>query len=85
MARNNPLSYLGVQLDEWRGAGTYQQLRELQSSCGPVSKFDGKEVINLASNNMFELFLGRTTASGSFEGLLSRLTQQGSILNNETR
>jgi len=53
----NPLSYLTEQLDAWRKAGTYQRLRELESACAPISKFDGKEVINLASNN----YLGLTT------------------------
>src|SRR5215470_12422895 len=53
----NPLSYLGDQLDEWRQEGTYQRLRILQSESAAESKFDGKEVINLASNN----YLGLTT------------------------
>ena len=51
----NPLSYLTEQLDSWRAAGTYQHLRELESPCEPVAKFDGKEVINLASNNYLGL------------------------------
>jgi glycine C-acetyltransferase len=55
MARNNPLDYLGQQLKAWRDAGTYQRLRELQSACEPVSRFDGREVINLASNNYLGL------------------------------
>ncbi len=55
MERANPLAYLGEQLQAWREAGTYQRLRELQSACEPVSQFDGKEVINLASNNYLGL------------------------------
>ena len=51
----NPLSYLTDQLEEFRKAGTYQKLRQLESPCGPVSTFDGKEVINLASNNYLGL------------------------------
>src|SRR5579862_4085438 len=51
----NPLSYLTEQLDGFRKAGTYQRLRQLESPCEPVSKFDGKEVINLASNNYLGL------------------------------
>jgi glycine C-acetyltransferase len=53
----NPLAFLGDQLDEWRKEGTYQRLRVLQSESAPMSRFDGKEVINLASNN----YLGLTT------------------------
>jgi glycine C-acetyltransferase len=54
---NNPLSYLGEQLEGWRKAGTYQRLRILESPTAAESRFDGHEVINLASNN----YLGLTT------------------------
>jgi len=55
MTTTNPLSYLSEQLDAWKKAGTYQRLRVLESPCEPVSRFDGKEVINLASNNYLGL------------------------------
>jgi len=55
MVRTDPLSYLSEQLQTWREAGTYQRLRVLQSACEPVAIFDGKEVINLASNNYLGL------------------------------
>ena len=57
MQRLNPLGFLSESLDAWREAGTFQKLRDLQSACAPVSRFDGREVINLASNN----YLGLTT------------------------
>src|SRR6202030_4319862 len=43
--------------DAWRKEGTYQRLRVLQSESAAESRFDGKDVINLASNN----YLGLTT------------------------
>ncbi len=55
MTTANPLHYLSEQLDAWRKAGTYQRLRVLESACEPTSRFDGKEVINLASNNYLGL------------------------------
>jgi glycine C-acetyltransferase len=55
MTVSNPLSYLSEQLQAWRAAGTFQRLRELQSPCEPISVFDGREVINLASNNYLGL------------------------------
>jgi glycine C-acetyltransferase len=55
MPRANPLAWLSAELEAWRQAGTYQRLRELQSPCEPVSRFDGREVINLASNNYLGL------------------------------
>lgn len=51
----NPLSYLTEQLESWRQAGTFQRLRELQSPCEPIALFDGREVVNLASNNYLGL------------------------------
>src|SRR3954447_5810083 len=54
---SNPLSYLHDQLEQWRVEGTYQRLRVLESESAPESRFDGREVINLASNN----YLGLTT------------------------
>jgi glycine C-acetyltransferase len=54
---HDPLAYLGEQLDAWRKAGVYQTLRILESECAPESRFDGREVVNLASNN----YLGLTT------------------------
>ncbi len=53
----NPLSYLSDQLSQWRSEGTYQRLRILESASAAESRFDGKDVINLASNN----YLGLTT------------------------
>jgi glycine C-acetyltransferase len=54
---NSPLSYLHDQLEQWRTEGTYQRLRILESESAAESRFDGKQVINLASNN----YLGLTT------------------------
>jgi glycine C-acetyltransferase len=55
MTATNPLSYLGDQLEGWRQAGTFQRLRVLESACEPMARFDGREVINLASNNYLGL------------------------------
>ena len=52
---HNPLAYLTDQLDEFKRTGSYFRLRELESACEPVSRVDGKEVINLASNNYLGL------------------------------
>jgi glycine C-acetyltransferase len=51
----NPLAYLGEALDELRASGSYFRLRELESACEPVCRADGREVINLASNNYLGL------------------------------
>jgi len=51
------LSYLGEQLNELKKKGTHFRLRVLEDEQAPVCTFDGKKVINLASNN----YLGLTT------------------------
>lgn len=55
MVRTDPLSFLSEQIESWKKAGTYQPLRQLQTTCLPVCRVDGKEVINLASNNYLGL------------------------------
>src|SRR6266542_4073356 len=53
--RNDPLGYLKEQLDELEGAGSAIHPRTLQSEQAPRATFDGREVINLASNNYLGL------------------------------
>ena len=55
--RTNPLSYLTDQLEDLKKKGTHFTLRVLEDEQAPVCTFDGKKVINLASNN----YLGLTT------------------------
>jgi glycine C-acetyltransferase len=57
MARIDPLAWLGDRITEWKAAGTYQRLRVLEGPSAAESRYDGKDVINLASNN----YLGLTT------------------------
>ena len=69
----NPLSYLSEQLDAWRTEGTYQRLRVLESASAAESRFDGREVINLASNN----YLGLTTHPKLREAALAAVREYG--------
>jgi glycine C-acetyltransferase len=70
---SNPLSYLTEQLDQWRKEGTYQRLRVLESESAAESRFDGKQVINLASNN----YLGLTTHPKLREAALEAVRRYG--------
>jgi glycine C-acetyltransferase len=49
------LSYLSEQLNELKQKGTHFRLRVLEDEQAPVCTFDGKKVINLASNNYLGL------------------------------
>ncbi len=53
----NPLSYLHDQIEELKAKGLYSKLHVLDGEQKPVATFDGREVINLSSNN----YLGLTT------------------------
>src|SRR3984957_1434540 len=53
----NPLSYLHDQLAELEAKGQHFRLRVLDGEQKPIAHFDGKDVINLGSNN----YLGLTT------------------------
>ena len=55
--RQHPLQYVSEQLKDLREKGVAPKLRVLEGEQKPVCIFDGKEVINLASNN----YLGLTT------------------------
>ncbi len=58
MTEANPrtqLAHLTAVLDELRAKGTYFHLRVLDDQQAPVCHYDGKEVINLASNNYLGL------------------------------
>src|SRR5882762_1734385 len=54
-AKRPQLAHLTAQLDDLRQSGTFFKLRELDDQTAPVCTYDGKRVINLASNNYLGL------------------------------
>src|ERR1700746_122074 len=71
--RTNPLSYLGEQINQLKEKGTHFRLRVLEDEQEPVCTFDGKKVINLASNN----YLGLTTHPKLREAALEATRKYG--------
>src|SRR5277367_4569323 len=71
--RTNPLSYLTDQLNELKAKGTHFKLRVLDDEQAAVCMFDGKKVINLASNN----YLGLTTHPKLREAALEATRKYG--------
>src|SRR5690348_3487257 len=55
LSRRPQLQYLTDALDELRAKGTHFRLRVLEDAQAPVCHYDGREVINLASNNYLGL------------------------------
>src|SRR5947208_5622130 len=71
--RTNPLSYLTDQLNDLKAKGTYFDLPVLEDEQAPECTFDGKHVINLASNN----YLGLTTHPKLREAALDATRKYG--------
>jgi glycine C-acetyltransferase len=55
--RSDPLSFLGDELDALKAQGLYRHLRVLDDQQAARTRVDGREVVNLSSNN----YLGLTT------------------------
>src|SRR2546422_8534435 len=72
-AKTNPLSYLTETLNDLRAKGTAPRLRILEGEQKPVCTIDGKEVINLSSNN----YLGLTTHKALRKAALEATRKSG--------
>jgi glycine C-acetyltransferase len=71
--RTNPLSYLTDELNALKAKGTHFKLRVLDDEQAAECTFDGKKVINLASNN----YLGLTTHPKLREAALEATKKYG--------
>jgi glycine C-acetyltransferase len=71
--RINPLSFLSDELNALKQKGTYFKLRVLDDEQAAVCHFDGRKVINLASNN----YLGLTTHPKLREAALEATRKYG--------
>jgi glycine C-acetyltransferase len=69
----NPLSYLHDQIEELKAKGLYSKLHVLDGEQKPVATFDGREVINLSSNN----YLGLTTNKALKRAAIDAVRQYG--------
>ncbi|HEX6467309.1 MAG TPA: glycine C-acetyltransferase [Terriglobales bacterium] len=67
------LAYLSQQIQELKQKGTFFKLRVLEDEQGPVCTYDGKRVINIASNN----YLGLTTHPKLREAALEATRKYG--------
>src|SRR5207302_8454979 len=67
--KRNPLQYVTDQLNDLRGKGVAPKLRVLEGEQKPVCTFDGREVINLASNNYLGLTTHKALGKASIEAV----------------
>src|ERR1700744_1577691 len=70
VTHRSQLAHLTAVLNELRARGTHFKLRVLDDQQGPVCHYDGKKVINLASNNYLGLAndprLGGTAVAATY-------------------
>jgi glycine C-acetyltransferase len=71
--RQDPLAYLGTELDALRKQGLYRSLRVLEDRQQAATHFDGRSVVNLSSNN----YLGLTTHPKLIEKAIKAITDFG--------
>src|SRR5215471_1450582 len=67
------LAYLADQIADLKQKGTFFKLRVLEDEQAPVCTYDGKKVINIASNN----YLGLTTHPKLREAALAATKEYG--------
>src|SRR5271170_7719872 len=65
----NPLQYVSDTLQDLRAKGVAPKLRVLEGEQKPVCIFDGREVINLASNNYLGLTSHKALRKASVEAV----------------
>lgn len=71
--RQDPLAYLTTELDNLRQQGLYRSLRILESKQEATSRFDGKQVVNLSSNN----YLGLATHPKLIDAMITATREFG--------
>ena len=67
--KRNPLQYVSETLQDLRAKGVAPKLRVLEGEQKPVCAFDGREVVNLASNNYLGLTTHRALRKASVEAV----------------
>ncbi len=71
--RQDPLSFLSDELSSLKAQGLYRHLRVLDDEQRATTRFDGKSVVNLSSNN----YLGLTTHPLLREKAIAAIEQYG--------
>jgi glycine C-acetyltransferase len=75
----NPLSYLHDQIADMESKGTHFRIRVLEGAQKPVADFDGKDVINLSSNNYLGLTTHMTLKRAAIEAIRTHGVGAGAV------
>lgn len=77
--RQDPLAYLGTELDSLRKQGLYRSLRVLDDRQQASAHFDGKSVVNLSSNNYLGLATHPKLVAAALEATRTLGVGSGSV------
>jgi glycine C-acetyltransferase len=75
----NPLSFLHDQIADMESKGTHFRIRVLEGAQKPVADFDGKNVINLSSNNYLGLTTHKTLKRAAIEAVRTHGVGAGAV------
>src|ERR1700688_440003 len=75
----NPLSYLREPLADLDAKGLHFRLRVLEGEQKPAAHFDGKDVINLGSNNYLGLTTHKALRRASIEAIRTHGVGAGAV------
>src|ERR1700693_3004664 len=67
--KHQALQYVSDAFNEWRTAGVAPRLRVLEGEQKAICRFDGREVINLASNNYLGLATHKALRKASVDAV----------------
>lgn len=76
---SNPLSYLHDQLADLEAKGLHFRLRVLEGEQKPIAHFDGKDVINLSSNNYLGLATHKALRRAAIEAIRTHGVGAGAV------
>jgi glycine C-acetyltransferase len=76
---SNPLSYLHEELADMDATGRHFRLRVLEGEQKAVADFDGKDVINLSSNNYLGLTTNRALRRAAIEAIRTHGVGAGAV------
>ncbi len=75
----NPFSYLHDQIADMESKGTHFRIRVLEGAQKAVADFDGKDVINLSSNNYLGLTTHKTLKRAAIEAIRTHGVGAGAV------
>lgn len=75
----NPLAFLDDELRDLRGRGVWRWPRLLEGPQEPVSRYDGREVINLCSNNYLGLATHAALKAAALEAIATYGVGSGAV------